>query len=74
MAFATGVQKQLRYKAEATYGVAPGAAGAQALRRVVSTLDLAKDVYASNEIRSDYQRQDFRHGIRRIAGGCAPQR
>jgi hypothetical protein len=68
MALATGVAKQLRYKVEATYGTAPGASGAQLLRRVTSDLGLSKDTYESNEIRSDYQVADFRHGVRRVGG------
>ncbi|MGC4075474.1 MAG: phage tail tube protein [Rubrivivax sp.] len=65
---AAGLFKQLAYKAEATYGTAAGASGAQLLRRVQSTLDLAKDTYQSNEIRPDLQVADFRHGVRRVRG------
>lgn len=68
MTHATGVAKQLRYKVESAYGTAPGASGAQLLRRVESTLDLSKDTYQSNEIRADYQISDFRHGVRRVGG------
>lgn len=68
MALATGVAKQLRYKKEVTWGVAPTAGGAQLLRRVTSDLNLVKDTYESNEIRSDYQVADYRHGLRRIDG------
>ncbi len=69
MPIATGVAKQVRYKKEVTWGVAPGATGAQLLRRVTSDLDLKKDTYESQEIRSDYQIADFRHGVRKIDGG-----
>lgn len=65
---AAGVFKQLIYKKETTYGVVPAAASAQALRRVSSDLDLRKDTYASAEIRTDQQMQDFRHGVRRVEG------
>ena len=41
MTIAAGVAKQLRYKVEATFGTAPGASGAQVLRRVNSNLDLS---------------------------------
>lgn len=68
MTNASGVAKQVRYKAEATFGTAPGASGAQLLRRVSSSLDLKKDTYQSAEIRSDYQIADFRHGVRRVGG------
>lgn len=68
MPAASGVFKQLAYKAETTYGTDPGATGAQSLRRVQSTLDLTKDTYQSNEIRTDLQVADFRHGVRRVSG------
>lgn len=68
MAFATGVAKQLRYKAEASWGTAPGDTGAQLLRRVTSSLSLQKQTYQSQEIRSDYQVSDFRHGVRSVGG------
>ena len=69
MTIATGVAKQLRYKAESTWGAAPTAGGAQLLRRVTSDLDLKKQTYQSAEIRSDYQVSDMRHGIRSVEGG-----
>lgn len=68
MSTASGIYKQVAYKVEATYGVQPSAASAQALRRVTSSLDLTKDTYQSNEIRPDFQMADFRHGIRKVAG------
>ncbi len=69
MAIAAGVNKKVAYKKEVTFGVDPGAASAQYLRRVESTLDLAKETYESNEIREDGQVADFRHGVRSITGG-----
>jgi hypothetical protein len=68
MAIAAGVNKQVRIKKEATFGTAPGATGAVQLRRVESTLDLAKNTYQAEEIVSDYQVSDFRHGSRRVEG------
>lgn len=68
MALASGVAKQVRYKVEAIYGTAPGATGAQLLRRVESSLDMSKDTYESNEIRTDFQVSDFRHGVRKVGG------
>jgi hypothetical protein len=65
---ASGVFKQLAYKLETTYGTAPGQTTGQALRRVQSTLDLSKDTYSSNEIRTDLQMADFRHGVRSVTG------
>jgi hypothetical protein len=69
MTIATGVAKQVRYKAESAWGTAPGATGAQLLRRVTSDLSLRKQTYESNEIVSHYQRVDMRHGIRSVEGG-----
>jgi len=65
---ATGVFKQVAIKRETTYGTAPGVSGAALLRRVQSTVDLSKDTYQSNEIRTDFQINDYRHGVRRIKG------
>lgn len=65
---AAGLFKQLAYKAEVTYGLIPAAAAAQALRRVSSTVDLQKDTYLSAEIKSSFQKSDFRHGVRRVKG------
>lgn len=65
---ASGLFKQVAYKAETSFGVVPSATSAQALRRVQSTLDLTKETYQSNEIRRDFQLVDFRHGVRRVEG------
>lgn len=68
MAYAVGSFKQVAVKAETTYGTIPAASGAQLLRRVTSTLDLTKETYASNELRTDFQIADFRHGVRAVQG------
>lgn len=68
MTLAAGIFKQVAYKVESTYGTVPSAASAQSLRRVQSTLGLSKDTYKSNEIRSDMQVSDFRHGVRKVSG------
>ena len=68
MATASGIFKQVKYKAEVTYGTIPAAAASQALRRVTSSLDMTKDTYQSNEIRPDFQMADFRHGTRKVGG------
>jgi hypothetical protein len=65
---ALGVAKQLVYKKESTFAVAPGTGSAQLLRRVTSEFSLAKETYQSNEIRPDYQIADFRHGGRSVNG------
>lgn len=67
MALQPQVNVQLRYGVEASLGVQSVAAG-QVLRRVGSTINLAKDAFASNEVRPDQQVYDARHGVRRVAG------
>ncbi len=68
MAIASGVFKQLAYKVESTWGTIPSAASAQSLRRTTSSLDLSKETYQSNEIRTDLQLNDYRHGVRSVTG------
>lgn len=68
MPIASGVAKQVVVKKESVWGTAPGASGAKYLRRVTSDLSLAKQTYESNEIRSDYQVSDMRHGVRSVTG------
>lgn len=71
MPVAVGLFKQLVYKIETTFGVAAGQAAGQMLRRTKSTLDLAKETYASAEIRTDFQIADFRHGVRSVTGSIS---
>lgn len=81
MALSEGVQASLRYKAYASGALsataesdpttAPGASGGQLLRRVTHTLNLRKNTFQSNEIRSDRQIGDFRHGNRRVEGSIS---
>lgn len=69
MAIAQGIRKQLVYVKETTWGVAPAATTAvQTIRRVTGQFNLKKDTYQSDEIRTDYQMADFRHGIRSAEG------
>lgn len=68
MPIAKGVNKKVAYKKETTWGVLAGAASAQYLRRVTAEFNLEKQTYESNEIRTDYQVSDFRHGIRSAKG------
>lgn len=79
MSLAEGVSARVAYKfystgvissnTQPTSTVDPGQSGAQILRRVTSTLKLAKDTYSSNEIASHRQITDFRHGVKRATGG-----
>lgn len=68
MAIATGVAKQLIYKVQSALGTKATSASAQLLRRVSSSLELTKNTFQSNEIRTDYQISDFRHGSRSVSG------
>lgn len=79
MSLAEGVQARVAYKKYATGVISsnsqpvstvdPGVSSAKVLRRVTSTLKLAKDTYQSNEVRADRQIADFRHGVKRASGG-----
>lgn len=68
MPISKGISKQVAIKKETTYGVPAGPTGARLLRRVTSNFNLAKETYQSNEIRTDYQMADFRHGVRSADG------
>lgn len=68
MAVQANVQTTIAFKEETTFGTAPTATGAQFLRRVSSSLSPVKDAFASNEVRSDFQVNDVRHGIRSARG------
>ena len=70
---ATGVFKQVAYRKEATWGVLPGATGAKAIRRVTADFNLIKDAYESNEIRTDQQTADYRHGVRSAEGSISAE-
>lgn len=69
MTLQDAVGVQIAYKTEATFGTAPsGATGGFLMRRVSSSLNLNKDTFTSNEVRSDQQVADVRHGGRSIRG------
>jgi len=78
MSLAEGVAARICYKAYASSAIvagvaavsssALGASSAQVLRRTSSTLALSKSTYQSEEIRSDRQISDFRHGVKRAQG------
>jgi hypothetical protein len=78
MPLAEGVQSNIVYKfyssgainsnSEPVIGTDPGPSGGQRLRRLASTLNLSKDTFQSEEVRSDRQVGDFRHGVRRVGG------
>lgn len=71
MAIAKGISKQVAIKKESAYGTLAGATGGRLLRRVTSSFNLTKDTYQSDEIRTDYQMADFRHGVRSADGSVS---
>ena len=71
MATASGINKIVSYKKETTFGTLPSASGAQTIRRVSSSFNLTKETYQSEEIRTDYQLTDFRHGVRAVEGNIS---
>lgn len=68
MPTATGIAKTVVYKKETAFGTLAGATGAQTVRRVTADFNLAKETYQSEEIRTDYQIADMRHGVRSVEG------
>ena len=68
MSIAQGISKVLAYKKQTGLGSPASGASGQELRRVTSTINLAKETYQSAEIRSDQQVADFRHGSRQVTG------
>lgn len=71
---ATGVFKYLAVKRQpALKTIAPAAPGGSAryMRRVTSTLALAKATYTSAEIRPSQQVADMRHGVRSVSGSIS---
>lgn len=63
-----GTAKRVAYKKETAWGTLAGATGAKQLRRVTAAFNLMKEVYTSNEIRTDRQVADERHGVRSAEG------
>lgn len=70
---ATGINKSVRYKKETTFGTLAGTTGGNVLRRVTAAFNLEKETYQSNEIRTDYQVQDMRHGVRTATGSLSAE-
>ena len=75
MAKSQGIFRQIAYKKEASgqWGVLPGATGAKQIRRVTGDFNLVKDAYESNEIRTDQQTADYRHGVRSAEGSISAE-
>ena len=70
MPIAKGVNKRVIYKKETAgqWGVIASATGATILRRVTADFNLSKETYESNELRTDFQVADMRHGVRSADG------
>lgn len=68
MPIGKGAAKVVAYKKEATWSTLAGAASGKQLRRVTASFNLIKDAYESNEIRTDRQVADYRHGVRSAEG------
>lgn len=68
MPISKGTAKQVCYKKESVWGTLAGAASGKQLRRVTASFNLMKDAYESNEIRTDRQVADYRHGVRSAEG------
>lgn len=65
---ANGSRHSMRYVAEATYGVIPATPIFKPIRHTGTTLGLSKEALQSEEIRSDRQIADFRHGAYQVGG------
>jgi hypothetical protein len=69
MAIQTGVGLKVAYKKQVAAGTLPtNDSTAKYLRRLSSSLSLSKSAIRSEELRSDYQRADVRHGMRSVGG------
>lgn len=71
MTIASGINVEVSYKKEVTWGVKPAAASAQRLRRETLGLDLKKSTFSSNEKLSHRQVSGVRHGTRSVTGSLA---
>lgn len=63
MPLAQGTSKVVAYKKETAWGTLPGATLGKILRRVSAAANLVKETFESNEIRTDRQVADLRHGV-----------
>lgn len=68
MVLAVGSKYELSYVAESTYGTTPSTPTMLKTRITGDTLDLSKETFLSNELRSDREVTDFRHGNRQAGG------
>ena len=69
MTLQSNVNVGIAYAKESTFATPATASAGKYIRRVSSSLALTKDTFASNEVRTDQQIADMRHGLRKITGG-----
>lgn len=68
---AIGINKNVSFIRESTWGTPAGPGGAKQLRRTKADFNLKKDTYGSNELRTDYMIADNRHGVRSAEGSLS---
>lgn len=68
MTVQTGLAAEIAFEAEAAFGVKPAAPAGRLLRRVSTSLHLAKTMLRSDEVRGDAQLAVCREGLRRVEG------
>lgn len=71
MATASGIAKRVVYAKESVFGEIADPTNGQTVRRVTSNFNLTKETYQSDEIRTDFQVADFRHGVRAVEGNIS---
>lgn len=65
---ANGSRHSMAYVAEVVYGVTPATPAMKALRHTSASLALSKEIVESEELRSDRQTTDSRHGAFQVGG------
>lgn len=68
MTIAQGIKKKVIIKKQSGLGSPATGSGGQDLRRVSCNLALTKETFQSNEIRTDQQISDMRHGSKQVGG------
>jgi len=75
MAIASGVAKRVAIRKETAWGdegtTISTRTGGTYMRRISSDISLKKETYESEEMRTDYQVADFRHGVRSVGGSIS---
>ena len=71
MTFATGGFHGLSYVPEVTMGTTPLTPSMKSFRHTSCSLGLSKESFQSNELRSDRQVSDLRHGAKKVEGEIA---